>query len=103
MSTDVNIAKKLIHDQIQSQINTAQARLETLKAQAQATTANAELKLIADLLTKKRAIDQKLAELKSSNETTYQRTKSDVDSRVAELEQSVKGIEVRFRAMADAR
>jgi len=103
MSTEVNIAKKLIHDKIESQINTAQARLETLKAQAQAAKANAELKLIADLLTKKRAIDQRLAELKSSGETTYQQTKSDLESRVTELEQSLKGIEIRFRAMALAR
>jgi phage shock protein A len=98
MSTEINMAKKAIHDKIESQINSAQAKLETLKAKAEATKANAELKMIADLLSKKQAIDHKLAELKKSGETTYQQTKSDVESRVAELEKSVKAIEAKFKA-----
>ena len=98
MSTETNMAKKAIHDKIESQINTVQAKLETLKAKAQATKANAELKLIADLLTTKQALDQKLSELKKSSETTYQQAKSDVESRVAQLEQSVKSIEAKFKA-----
>jgi len=98
MSTETNMAKKAIHDKIESQINTVEAKLETLKAKAQATKANAELKLIADLLTTKQALDQKLSELKKSSETTYQQAKSDVESRVAQLEQSVKSIEAKFKA-----
>jgi len=98
MSTETNMAKQAIHDKIESQINTVQAKLETLKAKAQATKANAELKLIADLLTKKQAIDHKLNDLKKSTDTTYQQTKSDVESRIAELEQSVKSIEAKFKA-----
>jgi len=98
MSTDMNIAKKAIHDKIESQINTVQAKLETLKAKAQAAKANAELKVIADLLTAKQTIDHKLADLKKSTDTTYQQAKSDVESRVAELEQSVKAIEAKLKA-----
>src|SRR5258708_1114148 len=98
MSTEMNITKKVVHDKIESQINTVQAKLETLKAKAQAAKANAELKMIADLLTRKQAIDHKLDELKKSGETTYQQTKTDVESRVAELEQSVKSIEAKFKA-----
>jgi outer membrane murein-binding lipoprotein Lpp len=98
MSTDTNLAKKAIHDKIESQVSTVQAALETLKAKAQATKANAELKLIADLLTKKQAIDRKIGDLKTSGESTYQQTKSDVESRVAELEKSVKAIEAKFKA-----
>jgi len=98
MSTEMNMAKKAIHDKIESQINGVTAKLETLKAKAQATKANAELKLIADLLTKKQAIDQKLSELKKSRDTTYQQAKSDVESRVAQLEESVKSIEAKFKA-----
>jgi phage shock protein A len=98
MSTETNMAKKAIHDKIESQINTVQARLETLKAKAESAKANAELKLIAELLTKKQAIDHKLAELKKSGETTYQQTKTDVESRIAELEKSVKAIESKFKA-----
>jgi phage shock protein A len=98
MSTETNIAKKAIHDKIESQINTVQAKLETLKAKAEAAKANAELKVIAELLTKKQAIDRKLNELKKSGETTYQQTKTDVESRVAELEQSLKSIEAKLKA-----
>jgi phage shock protein A len=97
MSTPMNVAKQAIHDKIESQIKTAQAKLETLKAKAESAKANAELKLIADLLTKKPAIDQKLNELKKSGETTYQQAKTDVESRVAELEKSVQAIEAKFK------
>ena len=98
MSTEQNIAKKVIHDKIESQINSVQAKLETLKAKAEAAKANAELRVIGDLLTKKRAIDQRLGELKQSTDTSYQQTKTDVEARVAELEQSVKAIEAKFKA-----
>jgi phage shock protein A len=98
MSTEMNMAKKAVHDKIESQINSVQAKLTTLKAKAEATKANAELKMIADLLTKKQAIDQKLNELKKSSETAYQQTKTDVESRVAELEKSVNAIEAKFKA-----
>ena len=98
MSTEMNMAKKAVHDKIESQINSVQAKLTTLKAKAEATKANAELKMIADLLTKKQAIDQKLNELKTSSETAYQQTKTDVESRVAELEKSVDAIEAKFKA-----
>jgi multidrug efflux pump subunit AcrA (membrane-fusion protein) len=98
MSTAVNIAKQAFHDKIDSQIKTAQAKLETLKAKAQTTKANDELKLIAGLLAKKMTLDQKLAELRKSSDGTYQQAKSDVESHVAELEKSVQAIEARFKA-----
>jgi phage shock protein A len=98
MSTEVNVAKKVLHDKIESQINTVQAKLETLKAKAQTTKANAELKAIADLITEKRALDQKLADLKQSSETAYDRARADVESRVAGLEKSVKALEAKFKA-----
>jgi multidrug efflux pump subunit AcrA (membrane-fusion protein) len=93
-----NIGKQVIHDKIDSQVKTVQARLETLKAKAETAKANAEIKLIADLLAKKKTIDQKLAELRTSAGATYNQAKSDVESRVAELEASVRGIEARFSA-----
>ena len=41
--------------------------------------------------------------LKQSSETAYQQAKSDVESRVAELEKSVKAIEAKFKAAQAAR
>jgi len=98
MSTDMNIEKKAAHDKIESQIHTAQAKLETLKAKAESTKANGELKLIAELATKKLTLDQKVNELKKSSDATYQKVKADVESRVAELEQSVKAVEARLKS-----
>jgi phage shock protein A len=98
MSTEANVAKKVLHDKIESQINTVQAKLETLKAKAQTAKANAELKTIADLITEKRAIDQKLADLRQSSEAAYDKAKANVESRVATLEQSVRALETKFKA-----
>ena len=98
MTTVTQIARKAVHDKIESQIKIAQAKLETLKAKAESAKANAELKLIAELLTNKAAIDRKLNELKASGETAYQQAKTDVESRIAELQKSVQAIEARLKA-----
>jgi len=97
MSFD-NPAKKAVQDKIESQIKTVEAKLDTLKAKAETARAAAELKAIADLVTKKHMIDQKLNDLKKSSESAYQRAKTDIESRVAELEKSVQSIEAKFKA-----
>jgi hypothetical protein len=97
-----NAAKKLIHDKIESQIKIATAKLETLKAKAQAAKATIELGLITDLLTKKHAIDRKVDDLKKSTDTTYQETKLDVESRLAELEKAVQAVEAKFKTATNA-
>jgi len=97
MSTEIDMTKKAIYDKIESQITAVQAKLETLKAKAERAKANAELKVIADLLTKKQVIDHRLSELKKSGETTYQQAKTDVESRIAELDKSVKAIEAKLK------
>ena len=98
MSIVTNVAKQAVHDKIESQVKTVQAKLDTLKARAQSAKADAELKSIADLLIKKQAIDRKLNELKKSSETAYRQAKADIESRVAELEKSVQAIEMKFKA-----
>ena len=97
MSTEANIGRKVLHDKIESQISTVQSKLEALKAKAQTAKANAELKTIADLLAQKRVVDQKLAELKGAGEASYDRAKADIESRVANIEESVKTIEGKLR------
>ncbi len=98
MSTPTNVAKQAVHDKIESQVKTVQAKLDTLKARAESAKADAELKSIADLLIKKQAIDRKLNELKKSSETAYQQARADIESRVAELKKSVQAIEIKFKA-----
>jgi prefoldin subunit 5 len=96
MSTETNIAKQAVHDRIDSQVKSVQARLETLKARAEAATAAAAT--IADLFVKMRLIDRTLSDLKKSGEGRYQQAKADIESRVAELEKSVQAIEAKFKA-----
>ena len=93
-----NVARKAIHDRIEAQIKIAHAKLESLKAKAESTKAKTELAVIVELLTKKQAIAQKVSELKTSGETTYEQAKNDVESRIAELEKSVQAIEAKFKA-----
>src|SRR3974377_370176 len=95
MSTEVKLAKQAIHDKIESQLKTAEAMLDTLKAQAASAKANVELKAIAELMTRKQAIQQKLHELKKSDGGQFEQVKADVEARITELEKTMKGIESR--------
>jgi len=98
MSIETTVAKKILHDKIESQINTVQAKLETLKAKAQTAKANTELKTIADLVTEKIALDRKLAGLKASGDATYDKAKSEVQTRISQLEKSVQTLEAKLKS-----
>jgi phage shock protein A len=98
MSTDVKLAKQAIHDKLGSQISTAEAKLNTLKARAETAKANLELKAIAELLTRKQAILRKLHELKKSDGGQWEQAKADLEKRIADFEKSVKGIESKAKA-----
>jgi hypothetical protein len=93
MSSDVKLAKQAIHAKLEAQINAAEATLNTLKARAQTTKANVELKSITELLLSKQAILQKLHELKKSDGGHWDRVKADLEARITDFEKSVKGIE----------
>jgi phage shock protein A len=93
MNDDVKIAKQAVHDKLESQIKTAEAKLEMLKARAEAAKANLEIKAIAALLPKKDAIQQKLQELKNVGAERWEQAKTDLERRIAEFEKSVKALE----------
>jgi hypothetical protein len=94
----VNAAKKAVYDKFESQIHTFEAQLSTLKAKAESAKADAELKAIANLVTAKRALDQKLAELKKTGEAAFQQAKAEVEVRIAEFDRSVKEIQSKITA-----
>jgi len=98
MSIEVSAAKNAIYDKLESQLKTAEAKLDTLKARAETAKANVEVKAIAELLTKKPAIQLKLAELKKSGEQQFEQTKADLEKRVEEFEKSVKAIEAKIKS-----
>jgi hypothetical protein len=102
MATDAkNLTKQAIHDKLESQIDTADAKLNTLKARAETTKANVELKAIAELLTGKQALLQKLHELRKSDGGQWDRVKADLEARITDFEKSVKGIESKAKAKAN--
>jgi len=97
MSTE-NIAKKAAEDKIEAQVKTAQAKLDVLKLKAHAAKAVTAVAAIAELVKRKRAIDQKLSELKTSGESKYRQAKADIESHVADLEKSMQAIEANLPA-----
>ena len=99
MNDDVKIAKQVVHDKLESQIKTAEAKLEALKAQAEAAKANLEIKAIASLLPKKQAIQQKLQELKNLGADHWEQAKADLERRITEFEQSVKALESKAKKL----
>lgn len=92
MNTDMHLAKQAANDKLASQLKTAEATLDTLKARAEATKANVEMKAIAELVSKKSVIQQKLGELKRAGENDWEGAKRDAETRIADFEKSVKGI-----------
>ena len=98
MTTVPNLAKQAVHDKFESQVKTAEAKLETLKARAAAAKANVELKAITELLPKKQMIQDKLGELKESSGDKWEQVRGELESRIAEFEKSVKAIEPRANA-----
>ena len=98
MSVEVSAAKHAIYDKLESQINTAVAKLQTLKARAEAAKANAEITAVANLVTKKEELHRNLQELKKSGADRWEHAKADLEARIAEFEKSVKGIEAKVKA-----
>jgi hypothetical protein len=66
MTTDADVAKRVIQDELEFQINTAKAKLEVLANRAEGTTVQAEVEAYKTLSPKVQAIQQKFRELKKA-------------------------------------
>jgi hypothetical protein len=93
MTTGTILAKQAVHDKLEAQIKLAEAKLHTLKAQAENAKANAEIKAIADLAPKKQSIQRKLQELKKSSGEAWNQAKTDLEAHIDEFEKLLNGIE----------
>jgi hypothetical protein len=94
----VNAVRKAVYDKVESQIHTFDAQLATLKAKAESIKADAELKGIANLVTAKHTLDQKVAELKKVGEGAFEQAKAEIETRIGEFAKSVKAIESKIKA-----
>jgi multidrug efflux pump subunit AcrA (membrane-fusion protein) len=99
MTIGTSTAKDAIHDKLESQLKTAQAKLDTLKARAEVSKANVEIKAIADLAAQKLEIHQKLHELKKAGDDKWEHAKKDLEARIAAFEKSVKGIDSKVKTL----
>jgi multidrug resistance efflux pump len=100
MNASLEIAKQAIHDKLESQVKTAEAKLDAVKARVEAAKADLEIKAIAALLPKKQAIQQKLEELKNLSADRWKQAKADLERRIAEFEKSVKTLESKAKELA---
>lgn len=98
MSIEVSTAKHLIHDKLESELKTAETKLDTLKARAEVAKANLEIKAIAGLATQRLEIHQKIQELKNAGDEKWEHAKKDIEARIAAFEKSIKGIESKVKA-----
>ena len=92
MTTDANIAKQVIEDELEFQINTAKAELEALANRAEGTVVKAEVEAYETLLPKLQTIQQKMQELKKSTGAQWQQTKADLEALISNFKESVKEI-----------
>lgn len=98
MNTDVNMAKQAIQDKLDAQIKTAEAKLDTLKARAEVAKANVEIKAVAELLTKKLALQRELKELRKLSGDRWEQAKAGLEARIADFEKLVRDIESKVKA-----
>jgi len=95
MTTDLDVAKQAAYDKLAAQLKTAEATLDILRARAETAKANAELKVIAEVVAKKLVIEKKLLELKHAGE--WERAKKEVEAHIADFEKAVKNIESKVK------
>jgi hypothetical protein len=53
-------------------------------------------------VTAKRALDEKVAELKQTGEAAFQQAKADVEARVGDFDRSLKAIQSKFKTASDS-
>jgi phage shock protein A len=89
MSTDANTQKGTTQDQLESQLKAAEAKLDQLKAQAKSATAGAEVKVVNELLAKKKALELEQEALKKFTGDKWNQAKASLEAQIANLTKSV--------------
>jgi len=98
MSSEMKLAKQAVHDKLASQISMAESKLIALKARAEATKAQVEVKAIAELLASKPTITRHLDQFKQSADEHWEQAKRELETKVAHFEKTIKAIESKLKA-----
>jgi RecJ-like exonuclease len=92
------MANQAIHDKFEAQIKVAEANLDMLKAQAESAKADAEIKVVAELLARKRALQLELKALKKLGGDRWERAKANLEAHVAHFQKPLKDAESKANA-----
>ena len=92
MASGAYIAKQVIEDELQSQIDAVKAELEAMASRAQGRTAKAELEAYEKLSPKLQTIQRKLQQLEKSSGSRWEQTKADLEVLITDFKESVKEI-----------
>jgi hypothetical protein len=98
MSVETEATKEAIHDMLEARIKTVEAKLDTIKARAETAKATAEIKVIAELASRRLQLRQKLEELRKAGDFNLEHAKKQVEFLVTEFEKAVKNIETKLHA-----
>lgn len=85
-----SIAKQVIEDELEAQINAAKAELEIMASRAEGKMAAAEVEAYESLSPKLQAIQQKLQQLKESTGAQWKQTRTDLEMLITDFKESVK-------------
>ena len=96
MKGDMNLARQAAHDKLTSLLNTAEAKLNMLKARAETAKANVEIKAIAKLLVVRPMIKQ-VHELKKLSDDRWERANGQLEAKVTEFEKVAEAIASKFK------
>ena len=97
MASVAGTAKQAVHDKLESQLKAVEAKLETMKVEAEAAKLAFKVKAITHLVPKVIAIRKKLHDLKEVSEAHLEQAKADVQAEIADLENSAKEIAARSK------
>jgi hypothetical protein len=92
MTRDATIAKQVVQDELEFQINGAKAELEVLANRAEGTMVKAEVEAYETLMPKLQAIQQKMQELKKSTGAQWEQTKAGLEALISDFKESAKEI-----------
>jgi hypothetical protein len=98
MCPEVNMANQAIHDKFETQIKIAEAKLDMVKAQAESAKADAEIKAVAELLARKRALQLELKALKRLGGERWEQAKADLEAHIAHFQKLLKDAEPKAKA-----
>jgi hypothetical protein len=98
MCADVNMLKQAIHDKFETQIKIAEANLDMVKAQAESAKADAEIKVVAELAARKRALQLELKALKKLGGDRWEQAKSDLEAHIEHFKKLLKDAKSKAKA-----